>query len=120
MSFLSSFFFFFSSRRRHTRFKCDWSSDVCSSDLSTRKGIPALVRCRVAIGERLQEGHDLILLLIRQSEFAGGHIEVVLDLGPRPAVDPLDSSGGAVSGCDVIRKSGFVTRIVEMYKLLQA
>src|SRR5207237_4059499 len=27
--------FFFSSRRRHTRFKCDWSSDVCSSDLST-------------------------------------------------------------------------------------
>src|SRR5260370_19163309 len=31
-------FFFFSSRRRHTRFKCDWSSDVCSSDLicSTR------------------------------------------------------------------------------------
>src|SRR5260370_10973307 len=25
--------FFFSSRRRHTRFKCDWSSDVCSSDL---------------------------------------------------------------------------------------
>src|SRR5260370_23608426 len=28
-------FFFFSSRRRHTRFKCDWSSDVCSSDLGT-------------------------------------------------------------------------------------
>src|SRR5260370_23441707 len=24
---------FFSSRRRHTIFKCDWSSDVCSSDL---------------------------------------------------------------------------------------
>src|SRR6267143_1355830 len=28
------FFFFFSSRRRHTRWNCDWSSDVCSSDLS--------------------------------------------------------------------------------------
>src|SRR6267143_4388344 len=28
-----SFFFFFSSRRRHTRWNCDWSSDVCSSDL---------------------------------------------------------------------------------------
>src|SRR2546430_12806240 len=26
--------FFFSSRRRHTRFDCDWSSDVCSSDLA--------------------------------------------------------------------------------------
>src|SRR5260221_7961818 len=25
--------FFFSSRRRHTRSLCDWSSDVCSSDL---------------------------------------------------------------------------------------
>src|SRR2546430_13112902 len=32
---LHDHFFFFSSRRRHTRFDCDWSSDVCSSDLST-------------------------------------------------------------------------------------
>src|SRR5436309_8910158 len=32
--FLLFFFFFFSSRRRHTRFSRDWSSDVCSSDLS--------------------------------------------------------------------------------------
>src|SRR2546430_9756206 len=30
---MSSGVFFFSSRRRHTRFDCDWSSDVCSSDL---------------------------------------------------------------------------------------
>src|SRR5207249_9600020 len=30
-----SHYFFFSSRRRHTRSKRDWSSDVCSSDLST-------------------------------------------------------------------------------------
>src|SRR5256886_9018510 len=30
--------FFFSSRRRHTRFDCDWSSDVCSSDLSGLDG----------------------------------------------------------------------------------
>src|SRR5256886_13036081 len=34
-------FFFFSSRRRHTRFDCDWSSDVCSSDLGfNTRGIP--------------------------------------------------------------------------------
>src|SRR6476661_2652611 len=33
---MPSIFFFFSSRRRHTRFKCDWSSDVCSSDLLRR------------------------------------------------------------------------------------
>src|SRR5688572_31604537 len=47
------FFFFFSSRRRHTRFDCDWSSDVCSSDLSFRSisrtqeiviGVPAYRR----------------------------------------------------------------------------
>src|SRR5205807_4808407 len=32
--FIFLFFFFFSSRRRHTRLQGDWSSDVCSSDLS--------------------------------------------------------------------------------------
>src|SRR2546430_12567367 len=35
------FFFFFSSRRRHTRFDCDWSSDVCSSDLGYMVQPPA-------------------------------------------------------------------------------
>src|SRR2546430_7163658 len=38
------FFFFFSSRRRHTRFDCDWSSDVCSSDLER---CPLLRRSRI-------------------------------------------------------------------------
>src|SRR4051812_12925536 len=33
-------FFFFSSRRRHTRLTCDWSSDVCSSDLRRCVPIP--------------------------------------------------------------------------------
>src|SRR2546427_13248268 len=42
----SFFFFFFSSRRRHTRFDCDWSSDVCSSDLR-------LARRHVALNEWL-------------------------------------------------------------------
>src|SRR5690242_21066287 len=35
--FIFFFFFFFSSRRRHTRLTCDWSSDVCSSDLATSR-----------------------------------------------------------------------------------
>src|SRR5688572_6307456 len=34
--------FFFSSRRRHTRFDCDWSSDVCSSDLTVGLASPRL------------------------------------------------------------------------------
>src|SRR5690242_21139108 len=35
-------FFFFSSRRRHTRLTCDWSSDVCSSDLRGRGCVVAV------------------------------------------------------------------------------
>ena len=31
--------FFFSSRRRHTTSLCDWSSDVCSSDLMRRSSM---------------------------------------------------------------------------------
>src|SRR5690242_11056082 len=40
------FFFFFSSRRRHTRSTCDWSSDVCSSDLFglTESGLDRVIR----------------------------------------------------------------------------
>src|SRR3989454_1677483 len=45
----SLFFFFFSSRRRHTRLQGDWSSDVCSSDLTTALGralgLPPLGAC---------------------------------------------------------------------------
>src|SRR5207245_5743405 len=36
---LSGFLFFFSSRRRHTRCYRDWSSDVCSSDLTQFRGL---------------------------------------------------------------------------------
>src|SRR2546430_14078070 len=45
-------FFFFSSRRRHTRFDCDWSSDVCSSDLilSIAREDAALLRRLLAKG----------------------------------------------------------------------
>src|SRR6266480_5147598 len=37
------FYFFFSSRRRHTRLTCDWSSDVCSSDLSDDPTVHPLI-----------------------------------------------------------------------------
>src|SRR2546430_13996225 len=43
--------FFFSSRRRHTRFDCDWSSDVCSSDLTF---IPDNLANISPYGEKLQ------------------------------------------------------------------
>src|SRR5256886_962649 len=48
--------FFFSSRRRHTRFDCDWSSDVCSSDLITNaqaSGIPGIPAATFANASRI-------------------------------------------------------------------
>src|SRR2546430_5541811 len=65
--------FFFSSRRRHTRFDCDWSSDVCSSDLAAIEGsggvegeeargagaryhLAELQGDRLVLGDRLAEG----------------------------------------------------------------
>src|SRR5690606_4449371 len=44
--------FFFSSRRRHTRFSRDWSSDVCSSDLSERNN--AFARASYNVGETFE------------------------------------------------------------------
>src|SRR2546427_6125648 len=60
--------FFFSSRRRHTRFDCDWSSDVCFSDLVCRlllekkkrrsqsqSGRGRLPSAKMEVGEAAQE-----------------------------------------------------------------
>src|SRR2546430_11669704 len=53
VSHCDAFVVFFSSRRRHTRFDCDWSSDVCSSDLfeGWQAAARALLREGVAPGE---------------------------------------------------------------------
>src|SRR5437762_6584429 len=43
--------FFFSSRRRHTRYIGDWSSDVCSSDLTSGRPLkPNATRISVVTG----------------------------------------------------------------------
>src|SRR5689334_5545860 len=56
----------FSSRRRHTRWNCDWSSDVCSSDLRGRRR-PDTLRPdgdadHVLAERRRLRGHDLVPL----------------------------------------------------------
>src|SRR4051812_49485703 len=57
--------FFFSSRRRHTRLTCDWSSDVCSSDLGPawladeRTALPSLVAMATWRGF----GFDMVIFL---------------------------------------------------------
>src|SRR6266498_5388345 len=59
-------FFFFSSRRRHTRCGRDWSSDVCSSDLSlpVRVDVETTVDgTRLAAGER-RSGKLKVILTI--------------------------------------------------------
>src|SRR2546430_10647267 len=52
---LSPFYVFFSSRRRHTSFDCDWSSDVCSSDLQAMPAKEATPFSQ-ALDRRVEEG----------------------------------------------------------------
>src|SRR5256886_8134200 len=71
-------FFFFSSRRRHTRFDCDWSSDVCSSDL-TRTPYSATELTSHAASAHLGPilwGYDNATEVIVE----GGYIRVVQDV----------------------------------------
>src|SRR5207245_7425236 len=56
----------FSSRRRHTRCYRDWSSDVCSSDLTVEKGQAAGVH-QIARGLS-KDGKELVHLELQRSE----------------------------------------------------
>src|SRR6266581_5359667 len=85
--------FFFSSRRRHTRWTGDWSSDVCSSDLSERlRGGPVprpASHDDVDAVPPVVRGHDLRVLVEPVELPAGvrvlGEDEVQLDwIGERP------------------------------------
>src|SRR5207237_4002378 len=70
--------FFFSSRRRHTRFKCDWSSDVCSSDLGmVLCHIAALLQhCKTILveGSNVAENHPMAFKWIRKAQENGAKI----------------------------------------------
>src|SRR6266571_6108266 len=73
-------FFFFSSRRRHTRLTCDWSSDVCSSDL------PAL---REAVGTTPAWADYRPATAPVEPALAAlaGSVEVVRAVGPKRTAD---------------------------------
>src|SRR3989475_662212 len=83
-------FFFFSSRRRHTRFDCDWSSDVCSSDLI------GLGRIGKAVAQRAHHGFGMRVIF---HDPYPPPPAVVAELGaePRGSVD------------DVLREADFVS-----------
>src|SRR2546429_786537 len=67
MSLVYDVYFFFSSRRRHTRCSRDWSSDVCSSDLSCHGSARLLV-----IGEELLETADIAV--VHETRAAGARL----------------------------------------------
>src|SRR2546427_12792536 len=56
-------FFFFSSRRRHTRFDCDWSSDVCSSDLIIAPISGLIERTKFYEGRLISAQTDLLTVI---------------------------------------------------------
>src|SRR3712207_7775617 len=73
---------FFSSRRRHTRYWRDWSSDVCSSDLSAEvsQGAGRIERLRAEVsGQRVRELNQAQQLSGRMQ----GDVELPLPTLPR-------------------------------------
>src|SRR5699024_11567824 len=73
--------FFFSSRRRHTRSKRDWSSDVCSSDLSTSSSDPEeSIKQGVAYFSKiLDASDDDVELSVQAYNFGIGFVSYVDD-----------------------------------------
>src|SRR5438477_962155 len=75
-----AWYFFFSSRRRHTRLTCDWSSDVCSSDLllllDLDLGGAADLDDGDTAGELGQALLELLAVVVR-----GGLLDLGADLG---------------------------------------
>src|SRR6266567_6390509 len=71
--------FFFSSRRRHTRFDCDWSSDVCSSDLLD----VTLMSTEQLLGTGRAARKPADVAVDEAAEFAARRAEAILNLRPR-------------------------------------
>src|SRR6185369_13007393 len=78
-------FFFFSSRRRHTRFKCDWSSDVCSSDLDIRDQIRTVQQFNAPKNEVIftDYTYDPVSQLVAVRDDHGNLTSVAYDLAGR-------------------------------------
>src|SRR3972149_9670812 len=98
-----SCFFFFSRRMRHTRFDCDWCSDVCSSDLWT-PAPQAIARVDVVIlgvedvgGDEaeLERLASICRLLVATEGALGARVYWNHDVRrlPSPPADPVDPTG---------------------------
>src|SRR5256885_16282586 len=75
---LASLLFFFSSRRRHTRLQGDWSSDVCSSDLSSVTSLRASRLYRIsADASTTTAGNALARGVVRGATGTGAGTEAI-------------------------------------------
>src|SRR5882724_10423879 len=100
------FFFFFSSRRRHTRCLSDWSSDVCSSDLSAlvTSGAAAAIESGLA-GILTGENEDFIHQI---PDLTGMKSEVIIQKSHR---NPFDHQ---------LRNTGIKLIVIETREELKA
>src|SRR2546427_12448763 len=87
-------FFFFSSRRRHTRFDCDWSSDVCSSDLDHGEHTFELLK---SLGERVARG-ETCYSVVRPVAYRKDVRTLVLEEAPGTALQQLLREGQDPTG----------------------
>src|SRR6266481_9464710 len=88
--------FFFSSRRRHTRWNCDWSSDVCSSDLTRAAGV-GVVGIRVLAGGALSGSAERHPIASPPPEPIGSAMSYEADVARARRLMPLVKEGFAAS-----------------------
>src|SRR6267143_4412333 len=106
------FIFFCSSRRRHTRWNCDWSSDVCSSDLGGHDDIGPTFATRIG----KQSGVDVDMAFDPANPFCEDILGELFDdrqgitrkRGAVVGVVMIDEGASAV-GLDAIGKIGIAT-----------
>src|SRR5437868_12973589 len=89
------YLFFLSNRRRHTSSKRDWSSDVCSSDLSLTTNSTTSTADPAAIGPV-----DVVLFAVKLYDVESALASLPPLLGPDTAVVPLQN------GVDSVAKIG--------------
>src|SRR3989475_11075643 len=113
-------FFFFSSRRRHTRFDCDWSSDVCSSDLAPASRLSPPDISQMSPEERATRLYNRVMILHTQGKRDSAEFFLpmalqayamlpALDVDARYHIGVLDLTGGnpaaALAQADTIRRT---------------
>src|SRR5436190_8016802 len=95
------YLFFFSSRRRHTRSLCDWSSDVCSSDLSGAMkllfdrdwpGAERELRRAIQLNPNLADAHNLYCYYF---EVIGRLDEATSEIKRAQELEPISTIIGA-------------------------